>query len=586
MSEQTERISSTEVKVLSYHDKGETIERIAELMGLSRREVERILATAENKRQKLISEAKEGKHVFVYYRPIDSSINVPQRGTMKVGSQIIKLLSEGIYSSPANSIKELVSNAFDADATTVEMSFDDEEFVVRDNGQGMDWADFDKDFAYISRSRKRDKGNYTRIFERPIIGFIGIGFIAVSELCDTLEIVSAKAGSDVMFEASIDFSKYRTREAREKEFYEVSYFILTNYRKVDRGYDRDAHFTEIRLQKLRPTFKRMLLDKKPFGSDKKSVEDILKHLADMKTKSLASLGKYWHFLLQLAYICPVEYLKNGPVQGIKDDLVLQKIMSRLDSYNFKVSLDGIELRKPLKFPLTKKKMEYELPYNVHPFSKTDVVDGRKLSFEGYIYSQHGSIYPKEYNGIIIRIRNVAIGEPDRTLLNYPPITNLVFRHWIFGEIYVTEGLEEAMNIDRSSFDLVHPHYLYLQNYIRQFLDEVVFDYTLNDYYRAKRNRKTRVKAENEMKLLKRIVKSELGTAFDLQLSDAKSPVVVQNVSKRVVVNRKHPVIRRAPKKIRFTVEQIILLFEIAMTKSEGDIERLKNLFLRSIREWM
>lgn len=251
-----------------------------------------------------------------------------------------------------------------------------------------------------------------------------------------------------------------------------------------------------------------------------------------------------------------------------------------------MSLDGIELRKPLKFPLTKKKMEYELPYNVHPFNKTDVVDGRKLSFEGYIYSQHGSIYPKEYNGIIIRIRNVAIGEPDRTLLNYPPITNLVFRHWIFGEIYVTEGLEEAMNIDRSSFDLVHPHYLYLQNYIRQFLDEVVFDYTLNDYYRAKRNRKTRVKAENEMKLLKRIVKSELGTAFDLQLSDAKSPVVVQNVSKRVVVNRKHPVIRRAPKKIRFTVEQIILLFEIAMTKSEGDIERLKNLFLRSIREWM
>lgn len=585
MSEETGRMSTTEVRVLAYHDKGETTERIAQIMGLTTEEVEEILETARDKRQRLIAEAMEAGQVFVYYRPIDATLNVPQRGTMKVGSQIVKILSEGIYSSPANSIKELVSNAFDADATTVEMSFDGEEFTVRDDGQGMDWTDFDKDFTYISRSRKRDTGDYTSIFGRPIIGFIGIGFIAVSELCDSLTITSAKAGSDIMFEAFIDFSAYRTEEAKEKEFYEVSHFVLTNYRKVDKGYDRDAHFTEISLGKLRPTFRRMLMDKEPFKAKKVTIEEILNHLARTQTKSLLKLGGYWHFLVQLAYICPVPYLDDGPVERVNEPII-QRIKSRLEKYNFKVIFDGIELRKPLRFPLTKKKMKFKSQFNVHPFKKKEVIDGKELSFEGYIYSQHGYIYPKEYNGIVIRIRNVTIGDPDRTLLNYPPITNLVFRNWIFGEIYVTKGLEEAMNIDRSSFDLVHPHYLNLQEHIHKFLDTVVFRYTLTDYYRAKRERKQKAKVKNQEKSLKKIIKSELGDMFNLNLGDVEMPVVIESAAKKVVINRKHPVLRRTPKKIRFTVEQVILLFEIAMMRSGGDIDKLRKMFLESIREWI
>lgn len=586
MSEK-ERISSIELKILAAFDVGKSPEEIAELEGMSVAEVKEILDTAQKKREELVSEAREDRTVFVYYRPIDDTIGVPQKGTMKVGSQILKLLSEGIYSSPANSIKELISNGFDSDATNVRITFDGNELVVWDNGKGMDYRDFDEEFVYISRSRKRDKGEFTEKYKRPIVGFIGIGFVAVSELCDIITIVSCKEDSGLMFEAKIDFSVSRAPEAVSKEFYEVSQFELTNYRKTDKGYDADAHFTEIRLQKLRPVLKTMLSDKRPFDSRKVTISDLLDHLEAREVKSLASLGGYWQTLLQIAYTSPVEYLDEGPVKGVSGEYeILEQIKDRLKSYNFEATFDGISLKKPIRFPIEKRKMDYELEYYVHPFRETATVEGKKLSFEGYIYSQHGNIDPKEYNGIIIRIRNVAVGIPDRTLLSYPLLTNLVFRHWIFGEVYIIEGLEEAMTIDRSSFKFTHSHYQRLQSYLHHFLDNVVFDYTLRSYYRAKRKRKKEALDKKQNQLLTDVIASEMGKTFDLELSYAEHPVMVDTRREKVIVNQRHSTLRRVPKRTRFAVELLLVLFEIAMTKSGGNVEKLRSLFLKSVKEWM
>ncbi len=41
---------------------------------------------------------------------------------VELSYQIIALFSEGLYSSPNKAIEELVSNAFDADASTVHVS--------------------------------------------------------------------------------------------------------------------------------------------------------------------------------------------------------------------------------------------------------------------------------------------------------------------------------------------------------------------------------------------------------------------------------------------------------------------------------
>ena len=586
-----ERISSKELKILSASDRGESPEKIAELVGMTTAEVQDILTRAQEKRRKLISEAKSAKTAYIYYRPIDATLNVPQRGTMKVGSQILKLLSEGIYSSPANSIKELISNAFDAEATTVNISFDGDELVVWDDGKGMDYKDFDEEFVYISRSRKRDIGDYTEKYKRPLIGFIGIGFIAISELCDMLTITSTKEESDLIFEAKIDFSTARTREAIGKEFYEVSQFELTNYKKVDKSYDSDVHFTEIRLKNLRPLFKEMLLDRRPFDSSHIQLVEVIDYLESEGARTLTDVGPFWQFLLELAYVSPVMYPEDGPVKGVPEESeeykILKEIRSVLRRYNFKVTFDDIELKKPLQFPIQRDKKIYELQYKVHPFRESKVVDGKNLSFIGYIYSQHGNINPKEYNGIIIRIKNVAIGNPDTTLLGYPLKSNLIFRHWVFGEIYVTEGLEEAMTIDRSSFKLTHPHYTYLQEFIKRFLDQKVFEYTLHDYYYSKKERKKKETTEEQEQLLTKMVRSETDNTYTLELPSQKmeSPVVVDKKRRKIVVDRKHSTFRQVRARERPTVERLLVLIEISAEKSGGDIQKMKEILIKQIRKW-
>ena len=92
----------------------------------------------------------------------------------------------------------------------------------------------------LCRSLKREKGLLSEKYKRPLIGKIGIGFVAVSELCDQVKVTSAKEGSDTFVEAMIDFSKIRSPESKNKEFYEISQFTVINQEKQD----KDEHLQE------------------------------------------------------------------------------------------------------------------------------------------------------------------------------------------------------------------------------------------------------------------------------------------------------------------------------------------------------
>jgi len=130
---------------------------------------------------------------------------------MKVAAQIIQHLSKGIYSNPANCVKELINNSFDADANKVIVRAKPEfnTFSITDDGDGMNYVDFNTKFLWISRSDKRDKVENTKKFKRPIIGKIGIGFISVSEICDKMIVISSKRGEKFKFQAEIDFEKFK-----------------------------------------------------------------------------------------------------------------------------------------------------------------------------------------------------------------------------------------------------------------------------------------------------------------------------------------------------------------------------------------
>lgn len=581
---EAEMLTSEEIEILEENEKGILPAKIAQRLGLPVEEVLKRIETARKKRERLHKLAEEST-TSSYIRIVDSRVDVIQKGTMKVGSQVLKQLSEGIYTTPAASLKELISNSHDSDATEVTIDLDENEVSVKDNGQGMDWSDFDKEFTFISYSTKRLKGNLTPHLKRPTIGFIGIGFISVSELCDTLFIRSGKANSDIFFEATIDFSKFRRPDVFEKDFYEVSEYELVNYRREEKGIAKDKSFTEIKLKNLRPGFKEIVNDKKPFGQQKMTIERIWSFISE-EGSGVTGLGRFWQMIFELASICPIKYSANSPVQNI-ENYILTQIRDEVESLNFRVRINGIDLAKPIVFPNSETILKSK-EYAIHPIKDVIQTPEGELSFRGYVYSQHGMINPKECIGVVIRIKNVAVGGYDRTFLGYPSGSNQLFRNWLSGEIYVDKGLETAMNINRSTFKVANPDYIALQSWLHGFLDDVVFKYTLNEYYFGSRYKREEQKVTERDRTFVNIVKSEMGSSYkfsdDFGLEDY--PVMIDEERRLVTINTAHPLFRRSPRKYETFLQQIFVLLEIAIKKSDGDVRKFRSLFREEVEKWI
>ncbi|MDI6891332.1 MAG: ATP-binding protein [Thermodesulfovibrionales bacterium] len=107
-----------------------------------------------------------------------------------VSKKILADIGRGIYRTPANALKELVSNAFDACATWVKITtnapyFD--VFTCEDNGEGLASGELRQILQRIGSSVKRTgkgKGEFIdcKVAKRPVIGKIGIGLLAVCTL--------------------------------------------------------------------------------------------------------------------------------------------------------------------------------------------------------------------------------------------------------------------------------------------------------------------------------------------------------------------------------------------------------------------
>lgn len=109
----------------------------------------------------------------------------PKFAPIVAAEKIIADISSGLYRSPAAALKELVSNAYDADATEVRIDTDVPSFrtlVIRDNGCGMSVDKFIYVMNHIGGSRKRIEENGVTDKGRQIIGRIGIGLLAVAQL--------------------------------------------------------------------------------------------------------------------------------------------------------------------------------------------------------------------------------------------------------------------------------------------------------------------------------------------------------------------------------------------------------------------
>jgi hypothetical protein len=122
--------------------------------------------------------------------------------TVEVSYQVVKLLSDQLYSSALKAIEELVVNAWDADARTCRIyvppaeamaAADTSTFIaVYDDGQGMSASELE-DLWHVGVSHKRDE-SWTERVERRQIGKFGIGKLASYAIAHQVTYVSRSDG--------------------------------------------------------------------------------------------------------------------------------------------------------------------------------------------------------------------------------------------------------------------------------------------------------------------------------------------------------------------------------------------------------
>ena len=105
-----------------------------------------------------------------------------------ISPNVIRELS-GIFPTFSSALKELISNAFDADSTEVHVTFDPglRTMTVEDNGCGMTLDEFQRSYLRLGGSNHIDPTQTTPRGRKPI-GRKGIGFLAIARFARSVEI--------------------------------------------------------------------------------------------------------------------------------------------------------------------------------------------------------------------------------------------------------------------------------------------------------------------------------------------------------------------------------------------------------------
>lgn len=494
---------------------------------------------------------------------------------LTVDDRVLARITDGIYRRPSAALRELIFNAYDADATEVVIDTGAPRFEyisVRDNGRGMDEHTLANLFKHIGGSSKRThKGIELGTVHsedpdltpmgRKLIGKIGIGMFAVTHLTTHFRVITKRKGQSHRLIAEVwmkTWTEENLRNAPEDDGEFVTGDVVFS---VEPASDPDTHGTEIVLLEIREQTRNNLkssdfwenhlettqatdpLDQKSerlppqfhIGYVRKNEieytippkmpwadsDDDTQRFRELYRKVVEGTGTttknpdieeyldtYLGMIWLLSLSAPLEYLDENPLlfRGSKtidfyqlqnkaksqaQPLIISKDETISEAMNlesnspdpcggFSVFVDGIALKRPVLLPDTllgnRKKVRAENPMmfvgKVQTSLGTIPADrgGGGLEFEAYFY-WNSLIVPKQNRGILIRINNASGVLYDDRFMDYQ-ISELNRLSQITAEIFIIKGLDPALNIDRESFNVSHPHYQYLTKWVHAALRQV------------------------------------------------------------------------------------------------------------------
>lgn len=185
--------------------------------------------------------------------------------TLRTDDRVLARISDGIYRHPSSALRELIANAYDADASIVHVRTDAPRFrelSIRDDGYGMDKAALVHLVHHIGGSAKRTQtGSELGITNRQdpslspngrkLIGKIGIGLFSVAQLTRQFRIITKKAGDKYRLVADVALRTYSEDGLADSP---TSDNVVTGEIKIRsvEATDITSHGTEIILLNIQP----------------------------------------------------------------------------------------------------------------------------------------------------------------------------------------------------------------------------------------------------------------------------------------------------------------------------------------------
>jgi HSP90 family molecular chaperone len=114
----------------------------------------------------------------------------PEYIPVTIDKSHIITIGETLYTESIEFVREIVNNAYDADATLVEIIVSEDMIEIRDNGSGMDRDGLKQYFNIGSQQKLYDAKS--PVYVRDRIGQFGIGKFASLSACKRFEVITKK----------------------------------------------------------------------------------------------------------------------------------------------------------------------------------------------------------------------------------------------------------------------------------------------------------------------------------------------------------------------------------------------------------
>ena len=136
----------------------------------------------------------------------------------RVSAELKNILGRDLITSPDIAILELVKNSYDAHASKVEITFDNDYLAIADNGKGMSKDDLNDKWLFVAYSAKSDgteDSSYRSRFKRHYAGAKGIGRMSCDRLARYLTLTTCSLSTNKTEILNIDWQTFENNKKEE-----------------------------------------------------------------------------------------------------------------------------------------------------------------------------------------------------------------------------------------------------------------------------------------------------------------------------------------------------------------------------------